>query len=43
VTGKLDNEATSHNNVLDASRLSLQMFELKEKESELVLSAAVEN
>jgi hypothetical protein len=33
--GKLDKEATSYDNVLDALRLSLQMFKLKEKENEL--------
>ncbi len=30
-TGKLDKEATSYDNVLDAFRLSLQMFKLKEE------------
>lgn len=40
--GKLDKEATSYNNVLDAFRLSLQMFKLKEKENENILSATVE-
>jgi hypothetical protein len=29
--GKLDKEATSYDNVLDAFRLSLQMFKLKEE------------
>jgi uncharacterized membrane protein YgaE (UPF0421/DUF939 family) len=41
--GKLDKEATSYDNVLDAFRLSLQMFKLKEKERENFLSATVEN
>ncbi len=40
--GKLDKEATSYDNVLDAFRLSLQMFKLKEKESDNFLSATVE-
>ncbi len=31
--GKLDKEATSYDNVLDAFRLSLQMFKLKEEEN----------
>ena len=41
--GKLDKEATSYDNVLDAFRLSLQMFKLKEKESDHILCATVEN
>jgi hypothetical protein len=41
--GKLDKEATSYDNVLDAFRLSLQMFKLKEKERDTVLFATVEN
>jgi len=41
--GKLDKEATSYDNVLDAFRLSLQMFRLKDKEKDTVLSATVEN
>jgi hypothetical protein len=41
--GKLDNEVTSYNNVLVVSWLSLRRFKLSEKESEHVLSAAVEN
>ena len=40
--GKLDKEATSYDNVLDAFRLSLQMFKLKEKEREKFLSAIVD-
>lgn len=32
--GKLDKETTSYNNVLDAFRLSLQMFKLREQESD---------
>ena len=40
--GKLDKEATSYDNVLDAFRLSLQMFKLKEKERENFLSAVVD-
>ena len=40
--GKLDKEATSYDNVLDAFRLSLQMFKLKEKESDTILYATVE-
>jgi len=40
--GKLDKEATSYDNVLDAFRLSLQMFKLKEKERENFLSATVD-
>jgi hypothetical protein len=39
---KLDKEATSYHNVLDAFHLSLQMFKLKEKENEH-LAASVEN
>ncbi len=34
--GKLDKEATSYDNVLDAFRLSLQMFKLKEEESRAI-------
>jgi hypothetical protein len=41
--GKLDKEATSYDNVLDAFRLSLQMFKLKEKENDHFLAATVEN
>jgi hypothetical protein len=42
--GKLDKEATSYDNVLDAFRLSLQMFKLKDREEDMhVLSATVEN
>ncbi len=41
--GKLDKEATSYDNVLDAFRLSLKMFKLKEKETDAVLFATVEN
>jgi hypothetical protein len=40
--GKLDKEATSYDNVLDAFRLSLQMFKLKEKERDTVLFATIE-
>jgi hypothetical protein len=40
--GKLDKEATSYNNVLNAFRLSLQLFRLKEKESENILCATVD-
>ncbi len=40
--GKLDKEATSYDNVLDAFRLSLQMFRLKDKERETVVFATVE-
>jgi hypothetical protein len=40
--GKLDKEATSYDNVLDAFRLSLQMFKLKEKERDSVLCATVD-
>jgi hypothetical protein len=40
--GKLDKEATSYDNVLDAFRLSLQMFKLKEKESDMVLNATMD-
>jgi hypothetical protein len=40
--GKLDKEATSYDNVLDAFRLSLQMFKLKEKERDTVLYATVD-
>jgi len=39
--GKLDKEATVYDNVLDAFRLSLQMFKLKEKESDNFLAATV--
>jgi len=40
--GKLDKEATSYDNLLDAFRLSLQMFKLKDKENEHFLAATVE-
>jgi len=40
--GKLDKDATSYDNVLDAFRLSLQMFKLKEKERDTVLYATIE-
>ena len=40
--GKLDKEATSYDNVLDAFRLSLQMFKLKEKERENFLCATID-
>ncbi len=40
--GKLDKQATSYDNVLDAFRLSLQMFKLKEKEKENILCATVD-
>jgi hypothetical protein len=40
--GKLDKEATSYDNVLDAFRLSLQMFKLKEKESDSILYATID-
>ena len=40
--GKLDKEATSYDNVLDAFRLSLQMFKLKEKESDNILCATID-
>jgi hypothetical protein len=40
--GKLDKEATSYDNVLDAFRLSLQMFKLKDKESDTVLYATID-
>ena len=40
--GKLDKEATSYDNVLDAFRLSLQMFKLKEKERDTVLYATID-
>jgi hypothetical protein len=33
--GKLDKEATSYDNVLDAFRLSLQMFKLKDREEDM--------
>jgi hypothetical protein len=39
--GKLDKEATSYDNVLDAFILSLKMIKLKEKETDTVLNAAV--
>ena len=39
--GKLDKDATSYDNVLDAFRLSLQMFKLKEKENDNFLAATV--
>ena len=41
--GKLDKDATSYDNVLDAIRLSLEMFRLKEKERDTAISAVVEN
>ena len=41
--GKLDKDATSYDNVLDAFRLSLEMFRLKEKERDTAISAVVEN
>lgn len=42
--GKLDKEATSYDNVLDAFRLSLQMFKLKDREEDAhVIAATVEN
>ena len=41
--GKLDKEATSYDNVLDAFRLSLQMFKLKDREIDNVLTATVKN
>ena len=37
--GKLDKETTSYDNVLDAFCLSLQMFKLKEKETDAVVFA----
>jgi hypothetical protein len=40
--GKLDKEATSYDNVLDAFRLSLQMFKLKEKERDTLLCATID-
>ena len=40
--GKLDKEATSYDNVLDAFRLSLQMFKLKEQERDNILCATVD-
>ena len=40
--GKLDKEATTYDNVLDAFRLSLQMFKLKEKETDTVIFATVD-
>jgi len=40
--GKLDKEATSYDNVLDAFRLLLQMFKLKEKERGTVLYATID-
>ena len=40
--GKLDKEATSYDNVLDAFRLALQMFKLKEKERDTVLYATID-
>ena len=39
--GKLDKEVTAYDNVLDAFRLSLQMFKLKEKESDNILCATI--
>jgi hypothetical protein len=41
-SGKLDKEATSYDNVLDAFRLSLPMFKLREKESDTVLYATMD-
>ncbi len=41
-SGKLDKEATSYDNVLDAFRLSLQMFKLREKEGDTVLYATMD-
>jgi hypothetical protein len=41
--GKLDKEATSYDNVLDAFRLSLQMFKLKEKESDTAMFTTIED
>jgi hypothetical protein len=41
-SGKLDKEATSYDNVLDAFRLSLQTFKLREKESDTVLYATMD-
>ncbi len=40
--GKLDKEATSYDNVLDAFRLSLQMFKLKDKENDNVLATSID-
>jgi hypothetical protein len=40
--GKLDKESTSYDNVLDAFRLSLQMFKLKEKERDTILCATID-
>src|SRR6476646_3844892 len=40
--GKLDKETTSYDNALDAFRLSLQMFTLKEYERDTVLYATIE-
>ena len=40
--GKLDKEATSYDNVLDAFRLFLQMFKLKGKERDTVLFATID-
>jgi hypothetical protein len=40
--GKLDKEATSYDDVLDAFRLSLQMFNLKEKERDTILHATID-
>jgi hypothetical protein len=40
--GKLDKEATSYDNVFNAFRLSLQMFKLKEKESDNILYATID-
>jgi hypothetical protein len=41
-SGKLDKEAKLYDNVLDAFRLSLQMFKVKEKESNTVLYATMD-
>jgi hypothetical protein len=41
-SGKLDKEAKLYDNVLDAFRLSLQMFKVKEKESDTVLYATMD-
>jgi hypothetical protein len=40
--GKPNKDTTSYDNVLDAFRLSLQMFKLKDKESDHILAATVE-
>jgi hypothetical protein len=41
-SGKSDKEAKLYDNVLDAFRLSLQMFKVKEKESDTVLYATMD-